>query len=526
MVGPGIDLAALRGEGPGSGSDPAGFGGAAPALLDTKNETFFHADSAVFTQREAELAAYYAANGEEEAAKHDEIMAAYAGGPPSAEQLAQIQAHGERLMRFAQEARRAKRALRESKPFPRVNLSLREWKRQVDEEWERLSADWSYPDRKQFEKWRDSFRLCGVTARARVCGACTGVEIGYAEAAPPEGGFPCQNPICPHCNRTKAKHNARDLEYAVRMLPELAAERAWQIAPKLLAEIEEREQKAQQYEDELARGTKRPGLVRRWIEGNERVLRRLQTQRLFLEKVSTDLGLRFVTMTCQWDDEDPESYTVEGIRSRMLGMIDACANVWTEQLNTHSLGVAGWRWSLEMSDYGFVHAHGCYFGPWIVKESLEKFAQQAYEKAGHSWIERFGDDDRSQRGKVRSAGSYKRKGVRECTKYVAKGPGGACEDLLAGDTRWMVHPVLAARFALAVRGLDTHRGYGLLHGAPKPPAEAPPELPTHCAHCGIPGRFEWQHLPLAKYLRACHIAGKAGLRGSHWQEVAGRVYRL
>lgn len=231
---------------------------------------------------------------------------------------------------------------------------------------------------------------------------------------------------------------------------------------------------------------------------------------------------REMVFTMDRDPCDPMLHTAEALRARAFALLDAGKRVNDAIIARHE--GSGFRTKLEMSGTGHVHGHGLAYSPFLPIAQIEAIVRKVPPPPGCRW------------GKTTIAlAKTDDDGIaREIAKYVTKGPSPMSEGWQAGEGRWVMDPVLAARWEIATMGMKLSREYGSLREAlqakpepvepvepvePEGPSEEPKktDLPDRCEHCGETGSFKWVILPAEETIKDMHARGLKALRGSRWK---------
>lgn len=229
-------------------------------------------------------------------------------------------------------------------------------------------------------------------------------------------------------------------------------------------------------------------------------------------------ALRFGTLQAAYDPRDPAELTIEALRARIDGLLKAMKAVWRAGLRRVGTGLV---YGIEIAGSGFVHLHFLCYGPYIPKKWLEETARTAFERVGHSWIEKVADNGIS-------------KAVLEVCKYIGKSPSPLSEAWYDSSEREVMDPVLAARWELACAGRHLIGVLGVFRGAARPkvdPAPANAERPhpaaadasVTCSHCGRVGCFRNAKVPSLQLVLACHRVRERAFLGSKWVSREGPV---
>ena len=398
--------------------------------------------------------------------------------------------------------------------FPPVKRGLWQWKGAVAGALEDIADTLLPNERRRLRRRATALRLCGRYMRVRVCEACEEPRSGSGVTCATERAFPCQARLCPFCERSRSSALAEELLVQVGQVEQQAKERAKRLGDELEAEIAKHQAKADA--EEIAEHARK-----RQLEAVRKRKRKLSELRA-VEKYAW----RFITLTVAYDPYNPEEMTVEALRERALGLHRAMQHLWDEGLNRGGLGCNALFTKIEMSTNGFVHLHAMYYGGFIPQKWFEETAREAYEDCGFSWLESVEEGD--------AQGC-----VREVAKYVTKSAGPMCEDWLAGEDRWAIHPVLAARWEVAMLGMDVCRRYGLLRGLPEieeeDESDESAEIPegedkrphdgsehpeddakAKCDCCGAVGRWRSDVVKTRTFVLRCHKRREAALFGSQW----------
>lgn len=183
-----------------------------------------------------------------------------------------------------------------------------------------------------------------------------------------------------------------------------------------------------------------------------------------------------ITLSPRWNPSAASALEPEGLRARVAEVFARWDRCWAGGLGVQ--GLAGAVARVELSSGGHVHLHVLYFGPWRDKRTLAKLAG-CFVKVRELRC----------RGSQRPEDAL-RDAAKECAKYTAKGLGPLSSEWIAGGSRRVIHPELAAHWIVGTRGVKLGRVYGLARDAwraelaaePSKPSEPP--SPPACACCG------------------------------------------
>jgi hypothetical protein len=494
---------------------PAGYGGAAPARLDTHRETL--------SQR-----------------------ATQGGVSPPPEQ------EGDRNGRPA----RGRVQLRHRWARPRMQGEP-SWRDEVSNELRALGE----------AAWATSFAACGRWVWAWDCGGC-GADDGAARRP-----LTCGLRGCPSCARVEAKRKVARMADATARVPEIVASRVVAHEAQMSADVLRHQERrdylrecAQKHRDKLLdrqvrRAAKAPAREARiaklqariaecdrrmlsalehddedryiywsyqrvspyakWYrlvaganghvradeeharialesdEGAEQQERERRRARRHLAQTQTfardGFGWKLVTISPRWRPTSEDELSVAGLGRRLDDVTARVARVWHEVLSVGGLAAA--TSSVELSDGGHVHAHVLYYGPYLVKKHLTKVAGchvdvrsvEPHEKGDAAWSWESRD------GAFR-AGDTVRDAVVEAVKYCVKLPS-ETHAWLSGEARRVIHPSLVARWMVACRSRQLVRHYGVMLDALAESVSKKPEAEDEatsvqeaqivpCRHCG------------------------------------------
>lgn len=422
--------------------------------------------------------------------------------------------------------------------------------------------------------------FCGALIAARVCGGCDKPRPGSGALC-----VACGSRTCPGCERQRSRAQRRALEHALTKLLQAGVPRGWELV--MITQTVERDpldpddhtvEALAGRHDALQRGWRRA-----WERGEAYTLKEWQAltvdQRLALieahyERVAERAGQRAADRAARGKRDHGKrsgrkrEATSGGKEARAAGqrakeraakrnaeqrqaLLDAIERGrdqkwggWREIQPVlgvgHRLGVEGAAayWHPECASAGHVHAHALYLGPWIDKAWLDRV--MAREACGFTDVKVLGGGlSRDRRG----VSGPIRKGIKEVAKYVSK----ACSVL---STRWMagerdgrkkvLHPVIAARWEIALLGVRTSRVYGALVGlmgdqedegkaegsSQKRPDE---DAEVACECCGCVGDWRWEIVGTQTYARYSRARGKSAVvevlpyGSKRWQDIAAAV---
>jgi hypothetical protein len=206
-----------------------------------------------------------------------------------------------------------------------------------------------------------------------------------------------------------------------------------------------------------------------------------------------------ITISPRWTPASEDDLSPDGLRRRIDLVRSAWHRVWSDVLSAGGLAAA--TLSIELSDKGHVHGHALVYGPFVLPDHLRRAAQCIVDvrKVRHCDPSELVVDYASPRprgsmsGTDFAAGQTIREAVVEAAKYCIKLPVES-HRWLAGEARRVVHPALAARWAVACRSQQLVSHYGVMRDAiaaaemcapeeQEEPAKAPVEP---CRHCGAP----------------------------------------
>src|SRR5579859_2828306 len=143
---------------------------------------------------------------------------------------------------------------------------------------------------------------------------------------------------------------------------------------------------------------------------------------------------KHIVVQVGYDPRDPNEVTADALRERAKGVSAAMAGAWVHGLRRAG---AGLQWGLEVAGAGFVHLHALYYGPFVPKGWLEAELRSTYPRIGHTWIETIPCDGEAT-------------APLEVAKYICKSPSPLSECWLEGKAREVTHPVIAARWEVAM----------------------------------------------------------------------------
>jgi hypothetical protein len=271
----------------------------------------------------------------------------------------------------------------------------------------------------------------------------------------------------------------------------------------------------------------------------------------------TNYRTRFVTLTTAHNPTDAHDHTVEKLAARVAGLRAAFSAIWRSEVdrvlgfdvwcervvprnlvrkyrkdrrlgvdpvtggervlvkdpervaeNLHRAAFLGAWGFVELAGSGHVHLHVLYFGPWVNLHA----EPSPFGVTEPGWVE-IGQRAFPELGEISDVRIADGNAVGELAKYPLKIPGGASVQWLAGEPLenpdggpGLIHPVLAARWEIALHGQRVSEKYGSFRavgGAPPPlDAEAPPT-----ALCSCCGAVSWQvkHFEIVLWLRLCEI---------------------
>ncbi len=225
---------------------------------------------------------------------------------------------------------------------------------------------------------------------------------------------------------------------------------------------------------------------------------------------------RSMEMTLRRNPCDPGLHTVDALLARAEALKTIVKHVWDTFLGREK-GAAVYS-KLEIAGTGNVHVHLLHYGPYVPKAQLESVIRQVKKlppgvSHGFTYIQEA-------KGDLSSLAA-------EVAKYVTKSNSPMSEDWLAGETREVMHPTLAARWEIATMGnTKLSQMYGALRGATKTEdkEDATPKEETdegenlqYCVHCGVIDSMQRVVVDAETTIRAMHAAGKRALKGSRWK---------
>lgn len=290
-------------------------------------------------------------------------------------------------------------------------------------------------------------RRCGSWSTVHTCNACGDPAASVRIHAG------CNVRACPWCARRESHQRAAQVKGAVARVPGFVDTRR----DAHLAELEARAAELDAARASPHRAANR-ARVRRAIHGT----RAAQVGR-------AGWSWKLITVSPAWDPSDAASYSVAGLQRRLDDLRARWRALWDAGLSVEGLAAAYWR--VEISAKGHVHCHALYFGPW---QSDEWCAAQVGCFVDVREVEAGAD------GTVDDA-------VREAVKYALKSPTATRAAWVAGlDPSTTVHPELAARWVVATRHRRLAEPYGTMRDAMRAAEECDaPESTQHgCASCG------------------------------------------
>lgn len=268
-------------------------------------------------------------------------------------------------------------------------------------------------------------------------------------------------------------------------------------------------------------------------------------------RLTEGYGLYHITFTLRWDPTNEDSFSYDSMRLRLQGARRALRSAWdpfrvfgdksetglkqsVEKKKTvidengaevviKSRRVAsGLFVKFEISDRGNIHAHGLYYGNFIVKEQVEGFMRRAYPGAGHIKIRRVATPEEFMRWRSKEATDADKrsvgKSIRELCKYVTKAPSPHDEAYITGARRWRLDPRAAAAWEAALYQQPVSSVYGAFRGLGM---EAEDESEGYlnekqkiakdgtiaCGCCGLVGQWEWEVRRSHVWVRDCERRG-------------------
>lgn len=225
-----------------------------------------------------------------------------------------------------------------------------------------------------------------------------------------------------------------------------------------------------------------------------------------------DYGFKHIVVQIAYDPRDPQDVTVDAIRDRAKGGARAMEHVWRTGLRRRGAGIF---WALEVAGGGYVHIHALFFGPFLNKEWLEAELRAVYPRIGRTWIEDVPADTEAT-------------APLEVAKYACKAPSPLSEEWIQGTTREVTHPVIAARWEVAMLGVHVQGRKGAFRGLKneedavgeaevQEESEIEKDADVSCACCGVVGNWHWALIPTREFVRYCHSRGKRAFARSRWR---------
>ena len=316
--------------------------------------------------------------------------------------------------------------------------------------------------------------LCGTQSDVYTCESC---GDPYGSVAVRAG---CDVRACPWCARRRAaQESARVGGAAERVGGYVALQAPAHLArfegkrAELAAELVQLEgacaelealpgaSKKLQRKREVARGR-----VER-VEGEASAVRR--TLAMTRAAVRGKWSWKLITISPQYSVGDAASYSVGGLRARLEDVKERWRRLWESGLDAG--GLAGAYLRVELSMKGHLHAHVLYYGPHVVKRWAADVVGCFVD------VRAVGRD-----------GSFKR-GIREAVKYTLKAPSPLRAWWVAGARNRVPHTRLAGAWVVASRGRRLAEPYGMMrqalaaHDACEPSTNPQPG-PRACASCG------------------------------------------
>ncbi|MDD5010177.1 MAG: hypothetical protein PHC68_17470 [Syntrophorhabdaceae bacterium] len=247
--------------------------------------------------------------------------------------------------------------------------------------------------------------------------------------------------------------------------------------------------------------------------------------------------LRHVVLSPQYDPADPAEFTPARLRERVLQLGEAWSLVYRKVLRgPNRQSDRGLLRHVEITEAGFVHGHGLYWGPFAPWQAIQGVLDAAYGKGRVSVQIRDSYCYDLEGNKVLSStvadddpalAVIERSAVREAVKYVTKSQS---ETSAAPDERRKrVDPTLAAAWEIALDGVREWQGYGVLRSlklscddlkgssldatdAAQVDSEDVADVPTVndsrlCPHCGAKGTLDLVTYDAGEYLRIMRAEG-------------------
>lgn len=329
----------------------------------------------------------------------------------------------------------------DERTFPAIRAAWRPYVQQLAE----ALRDEGAEDEARDLEW------CGRSIRTHVC-ECSHTNRVHA--------IGCGSRVCAFCERKAARKRVKRATRGMQRLPTRTPHRmACALAgmPSAVAEcerliaywsdarreaIERATQLREQGRDDAkprAYAARAGALVRERVAERARLARWSQQLRR-----PDDWRWREITLGVIWSPSDPAAWSVAGMRARIESLRRQWAALWAE---INVAGVAAYVAAVEMSANGHIHMHVAYFGPWLAAQK---------KNGAPSWASRIVREAVEDAGAVMVGAAYggNTGEAVEVLKYATKGGSGGDPMWLAGVRRIVAHPVAAARWSLALRGVQ------------------------------------------------------------------------
>jgi len=172
-------------------------------------------------------------------------------------------------------------------------------------------------------------------------------------------------------------------------------------------------------------------------------------------------------VTDPWNPRDGAEYTPEGLRARIDRVFARWLSIW--HAGAAAGGLAAAVAHVECNEWGHVHLHVAYHGPWIDEAWASRTAGAIVYVQGVEPTP----------GELASA-------LVETLKYALKSPSTLSGGWVSGDSRSMPHPRLAAAWSVATTDVQLVRRYGLMvdAAAAVEACTVPMKRTPACATCG------------------------------------------
>ena len=259
----------------------------------------------------------------------------------------------------------------------------------------------------------------------------------------------------------------------------------------------------------------------------------------FYEKAGEELeGLpgykwQMLTITTRYNPRAHGDVTWQALRSRAKLCLKAAQVLWKRLGRAPK--VAMFR-SIECSMRGHVHCHVLFLGPEVDADEITTYLQQKVGAGlGYVYASTLDGDDgggggnhlppRAEEEEVATRRSSLAVAVGRAAKYMAKGTTGYVVQSNEGflgmeEGAKTIHPVLAARWEIAVYGMRLTARYGLLRGVDFSEGDysytPPDDSKVACSKCGAQGRWETSYRKAEVFIQDMHADGKRALEGSGW----------